>query len=681
MKRWSLFLIVVMLLSAVPGTMLSSVSADVPYVSIHDIQYTEDPSGDSPYKYSTVITRGVVTAIAGSKGFFIQNGTGAWNGIYVYLADYSMPEGLSVGSYVEVKGYVKEYYGLTELSIDKDYGNYVTILGTADVPAPVILPSGNVSQEQWESVLVKVENVEVTDPDLGYGEWKVDDGSGPLVVDDLMYHYSPTMGERFESITGVVYYSYGKFKLEPRDENDLKIYVPLIKVASLDVPSAANRNDRVTIKATLANEGTFDENVTFLIYIDDELKLNQTVELKANSSEEVTYDWIPMELGSHVVKAEIEGYDTKYASIHIFENPSTIINTYSRYYTIRYLKEKETFDELYATYENLTSEVEACGVSLDILSDYMELISENKAKYDEYSAQFQELQGIAYTQSYLATKYFITARGLAITQEKLIGELNTVIPILQDALEKCQAGEEVVIEKPEGVKVLVDNGHGQYYNSGKMITLITKMKEELNWTVELNEDEFTADELKDYDIVIITNPHEDFTDEEIAALHEYVENGGGLLVTGDWYRYVYHRTLNDLVSAFGITFNDDELMDEEVNSGAAYFPFVGEFNEHPTTKFLTSESQLYYNGDTLDITGDAVWLVRGYESSYAVDEDGNVVKEKGSKPIVAAAAEFGNGRVVVYGSSKALSDDYNGNYINSNWPFLKGVLLWLAGQI
>lgn len=681
MKRWSLFLIVVMVLSTVPAVTLSSVSAAVPYVSIHDIQYTEDPSGDSPYKGQTVVTRGVVTAIDGSKAFFIQNGSGAWNGVYVYLKDYQMPEGLEVGSYVEVKGYVKEYYGLTELSIDKDYGNYVTVLGTSDLPAPAVVPTGEVSQEQWESVLVTVKNVEVTDDDLGHGEWEVDDGSGPLVVDDLLYDYSPTMGEKFESITGVVYYSYGNFKLEPRSEDDIKVYVPLIKISTLDVPSSANRNTKVTIKATLENGGTFDENVTFLLYIEGELKLNKTVELKANSSEEVTYEWTPMELGSHTVKAEIEGYDTEYASIHVFENPSTIINTYSRYYTIRYLKEKDGFEELYALYENLTAEVEACGVDLSILSDYMEGIADKKAEYDEYSAQFQELQGISYTQSYLATKYFITARGLAITQRELMEKLNTVIPILQDALEKCQAGEEVVIEKPEGVKVLVDNGHGQYYNSGKMITLITKMKEEFNWTVDLNEDEFTADELKNYDIVIITNPGEDFTDEEISALQEYVKNGGGLLVTGNWYRYVYYHTLNDLVSAFGITFNDDELMDDDVNTGAPYFPLVGEFNEHPATRFLTSESQLYYNGDTLEIAGDAVWLIRGYESSYAVDEDGNTVKEKGSKPVVAAAAEFGNGRVVVYGSSKSLSDDYGGKYIDSNWPFLKGVLLWLAGQI
>jgi len=129
MKKWSLFLIVVLLLSLVPVASMGVVSAAIPYVSIHDIQYTTDPSGDSPYKGQTVVTRGVVTAVA-SKGFFIQNGTGAWDGIYVYLG--SSP-GVNVGDLVEVKGYVKEYYGLTELSVNPSYGDYVSVLGTASV--------------------------------------------------------------------------------------------------------------------------------------------------------------------------------------------------------------------------------------------------------------------------------------------------------------------------------------------------------------------------------------------------------------------------------------------------------------------------------------------------------------------------------------------------------------------
>ena len=40
--------------------------------------------------------------------------------------------------------------------------------------------------ESYEGTLVKVENVTVTNGDLGYGEWELDNG---LVVDDLLYDF------------------------------------------------------------------------------------------------------------------------------------------------------------------------------------------------------------------------------------------------------------------------------------------------------------------------------------------------------------------------------------------------------------------------------------------------------------------------------------------------------------
>ncbi len=132
---------------------------------------------------------------------------------------------MDIGDYVRVTGTVSESYGLTEITDPS-----VTVLGTAEVPDPVVLPTGNVSQEKWESVLVRIENVIVTNPDLGYGEWEVDDGSGPVRVDDLMYHYTPSEGQMFDYITGVLYYSYGNFKIEPRDENDILPVVPIQEI-------------------------------------------------------------------------------------------------------------------------------------------------------------------------------------------------------------------------------------------------------------------------------------------------------------------------------------------------------------------------------------------------------------------------------------------------------------------
>jgi len=69
---------------------------------------------------------------------------------------------------------------------------------------------------------VEVRDVDVTEDDLGYGEWAVDDGSGEVRVDDMGdYSYSPSIGDAFSSIVGVCWYSYDNWKLQPRDDDDL----------------------------------------------------------------------------------------------------------------------------------------------------------------------------------------------------------------------------------------------------------------------------------------------------------------------------------------------------------------------------------------------------------------------------------------------------------------------------
>ena len=181
-----------------------------PY-TIYEIQYST--TGPSPHEGELVETTGVVTAIF-EFYFFIQDGTGAWNGIAIYPIQI-----VEIGDEITISGSVLEYNDKTEIT---DILN-MTNLGTADVPAPVIITtSALANSESYEGVLVKVEDVTVTNDDLGNGEWEIDDGSGPCRVDDLgTYTYVPALDDFIYSITGVVDYTYGNFKLEPRDDDDL----------------------------------------------------------------------------------------------------------------------------------------------------------------------------------------------------------------------------------------------------------------------------------------------------------------------------------------------------------------------------------------------------------------------------------------------------------------------------
>ncbi len=184
------------------------------FVSIHDIQYTTDDTGDSPYLGTTVSTGGIVTAINEGYGFFIQSGSGPWSGIYVY----DNTNTVAIGDSVTFTGLVDEYYNLTELKELTD----LTIVSHNNELKVSGVTTADINKEEYEGCLVSIYNAVCTNTDLGYGEWEVDDGSGPCRVDDLMVEYAPESGSPY-SVTGVVYFSYSNYKLEPRDMNDIKI--------------------------------------------------------------------------------------------------------------------------------------------------------------------------------------------------------------------------------------------------------------------------------------------------------------------------------------------------------------------------------------------------------------------------------------------------------------------------
>jgi hypothetical protein len=179
-------------------------------LTIYEIQGQQT---SSPYVDSTVVTHGIVTGVFGSNRFFIEEEPGgAWHGIYVYGSATSTTRGDSV----RVTATVDEYFGMTEL-----VGPLVEILATGvTLPGPTVLSTNGINIEDYESVLVRAVDATCTNDSLGNGEWEIDDGSGPVVVDDMGVDYVPDSGQTY-TVTGPVMYSYGDFKIEPRDSNDI----------------------------------------------------------------------------------------------------------------------------------------------------------------------------------------------------------------------------------------------------------------------------------------------------------------------------------------------------------------------------------------------------------------------------------------------------------------------------
>ncbi|MEN6502659.1 MAG: DUF5018 domain-containing protein, partial [Tenuifilaceae bacterium] len=193
----------------------------VDVVTIHDIQFSEATPADSPYKGQQVTTKGLVTGMKFSAtynnySFFMQDGVGAWNGVYVYACTFAV----AVGDSVQLTATVDEYNTLTEL---KNVTELTVINSGNQAPAPAEVSVTTAASEPYEGVLVKVTNAECTAAPDTYGAWTVSDGTTPILVDDLYFAYTPTVGEHY-NVTGIVDYAYSAWRMYPRETADVSLW-------------------------------------------------------------------------------------------------------------------------------------------------------------------------------------------------------------------------------------------------------------------------------------------------------------------------------------------------------------------------------------------------------------------------------------------------------------------------
>jgi endonuclease I len=198
-------------LSGSTTTMVFSYTLPV-VVSIHDIQ---GEVAASPLEGQPVITGGVVTGVYGDYAV-LQDGSGPWSGLWA-----SPAAGLTPGDSVVVRGVVIESHGpgfdgttvLTDLMI-------LNSVAGAELPGSTLVPTGGASAEEYEGVLLLLEDALCTDADVG-GGWAADDGSGTCIVGHLGYDSPPTLGTVYD-VTGILREANGPYQVEPRDASDVQ---------------------------------------------------------------------------------------------------------------------------------------------------------------------------------------------------------------------------------------------------------------------------------------------------------------------------------------------------------------------------------------------------------------------------------------------------------------------------
>jgi hypothetical protein len=190
----------------------------------------------------------VVTA-TGFWGFFMQVPEAShdpeylyeYSGLWVFTGNSHLGQ-VQSGDLVDVTGVYDEYYGLTEIDISNPpcgttYNCSFTVVGTAPVPAPVVVDISDVNlatsplAEPYESVLIHVDDNDVTlyaGTINEYEEWYLRTDLTHQVGDSILVDHQaadpdgefdyaqPKEDQLLTYVQGILDYDYDQFKIDPR---------------------------------------------------------------------------------------------------------------------------------------------------------------------------------------------------------------------------------------------------------------------------------------------------------------------------------------------------------------------------------------------------------------------------------------------------------------------------------
>ncbi len=180
----------------------------------------KDVQGDSiasPIEGEIAKVMGTVTGVAAGEGFFVQDASEAWSGIWVEYTAVN-DDGIEIGDAVSVVGEVAEVAEVTTiLATEVMMEDSAMVITPVDVATP-----SEAEAEMYESVLVKVTGARATAADAGTGQWRIYyELTDDIIVNDWLFSYSPVDG-MFYHVTGIVNGRLTAFKLEPRMDSDVE---------------------------------------------------------------------------------------------------------------------------------------------------------------------------------------------------------------------------------------------------------------------------------------------------------------------------------------------------------------------------------------------------------------------------------------------------------------------------
>ena len=245
------------------------------------------------------------------------------------------------------------------------------------------------------------------------------------------------------------------------------------------------------------------------------------------------------------------------------------------------------------------------------------------------------------------------------TQMKIVGFGTLVLLlILSSADNECSQ---------PGTRVLFDEYHANWNPSTQIYQIIYDL-ENKGYIIDFSDDRINAALLSQYDIFVLMDPSEDFSDYEKESIRDFVEKGGGLIILGECDRIMSIEgiviPINNISSMFGIGFNNDRVIDSEKQMSGTEttfwepegFVIISDFIRHPVTQGVNELG--YCWGCSLELQPPATGLAFGNPTSIAGTQIllRNLTGEEkvGETIVVLAAAEYGLGKVLAIGDTDFL---------------------------
>ena len=231
-------------------------------MSIADIRSGGAADGDAVTVKGVVVTSPITRD---GEGFFIQDPEGGpRSGLYVWYQAGLDPYVVKQGDEVTINGVISEFYDWTELAISGN--DAITNTGSGTVPDPIALQSGSgVNWDDYESVLVSLNDQTVASVD-SYNTGALDPAG--ISLDDGFQFLDFDCGGHYDSLTGVMFYSYSAYSINPRSDTDLGTYTPgpasdatIKDVQQGDICGGVNLNGLVATTDSVVNPK--DNSVSF----------------------------------------------------------------------------------------------------------------------------------------------------------------------------------------------------------------------------------------------------------------------------------------------------------------------------------------------------------------------------------------------------------------------------------